>query len=66
MAWPLELAPDRYPGTIRREISVESRAVDGHLVFTAVLRDRWRADGGHFFLSEDTARGVALIESHLG
>jgi pimeloyl-ACP methyl ester carboxylesterase len=22
-------------------------------------------DGGHFFLSEDTARGVALIESHL-
>jgi pimeloyl-ACP methyl ester carboxylesterase len=22
--------------------------------------------GGHFFLSEDTARGVALIESHLG
>jgi len=24
------------------------------------------ADGGHFFLSEDTARGVALIESHLG
>ena len=24
------------------------------------------ADGGHFFLCEDTARGVALIESHLG
>jgi pimeloyl-ACP methyl ester carboxylesterase len=23
-------------------------------------------DGGHFFLSEDTARGVALIEDHLG
>ena len=23
-------------------------------------------DGGHFFLSEDTARGVALIERHLG
>ena len=22
--------------------------------------------GGHFFLSEDTARGVALIKSHLG
>jgi hypothetical protein len=22
-------------------------------------------DGGHFFLSEDTGRGVALIESHL-
>jgi pimeloyl-ACP methyl ester carboxylesterase len=23
-------------------------------------------DGGHFFLSEDTARGVSLIEAHLG
>ncbi|HEY4409087.1 MAG TPA: hypothetical protein VGO87_04345, partial [Acidimicrobiia bacterium] len=46
---------------------------------TTVPRDRMEAaaaaagvklevvpDGGHFFLSEDTARGVALIESHLG
>ena len=23
-------------------------------------------DGDHFFLHEDTARGVALIEEHLG
>jgi pimeloyl-ACP methyl ester carboxylesterase len=46
---------------------------------TTVPRDRMEAaaaaagvelevvdDGGHFFLSEDSARGVALIESHLG
>ena len=45
---------------------------------TTVPRDRLEAaaaaagvelevvdDGGHFFLSEDTARGVALVESHL-
>jgi hypothetical protein len=41
MSWPTELVPDRYPGTIRREMTVESEAVDGRLVFTAVLRDRW-------------------------
>jgi hypothetical protein len=41
MAWPLELDSERYPGTIRREITVEAQAVDGRLVFTAVLRDRW-------------------------
>jgi len=46
---------------------------------TSVPRERFEAaaeaagvelevveDGGHFFLSEDTARGVAIIEKHLG
>jgi hypothetical protein len=42
MSWPIDLTPDRFPGTIRREISVEAAAEDGRLAFTAVLRDRWR------------------------
>jgi hypothetical protein len=42
MSWPIDLTPERFPGTIRREISVEAAAEDGRLVFTAVLRDRWR------------------------
>jgi hypothetical protein len=46
MAWPTELVPERYPGTIRREMTVEAAAVDGRLVFTAVLRDRWYDDAG--------------------
>jgi len=46
MGWPTELLPDRYPGTVRREITVEAQAVDGRLVFTGVLRDRWRDDAG--------------------
>jgi hypothetical protein len=44
--WPTEFTPDRYPGTVRRELTVESTATeDGHLAFTAVLRDRWLGDG---------------------
>jgi hypothetical protein len=46
MAWPTELVPERYPGTIRREMTVEAKAVGGKLVFTAVLRDRWYDDTG--------------------
>jgi len=47
MAWPTELDPERYPGRVRREITVEAEAVDGRLVFTGVLRDRWvGGDGG--------------------
>jgi hypothetical protein len=46
MAWPMELVPERYPGTIRREMTVEAAAFDRRLVFTAVLRDRWRDDAG--------------------
>ena len=42
MSWPIDLVPERYPGTIRREISVEATAEEGRLVFNAVLRDRWR------------------------
>jgi hypothetical protein len=42
MSWPADLTPDRFPGTIRREISVEATVTeDGHLLFTALLRDRW-------------------------
>jgi hypothetical protein len=45
--WPPDLTPERYPGTIRREMTVESTATeDGQLVFTAVLRDHWFGDGG--------------------
>ena len=48
MSWPTDLTPDRYPGTIRREITVESTAQDGgRLLFTAVLRDRWKDDLGN-------------------
>ncbi|MEW6476774.1 MAG: DUF2889 domain-containing protein [Actinomycetota bacterium] len=48
MTWPTELTPDRYPGTIRREMTVESTATeDGRLAFTAVLRDRWHDDAGN-------------------
>lgn len=48
MTWPAELTPDRFPGTIRREMTVESTTTeDGHLVFTAVLRDRWYDDAGN-------------------
>lgn len=46
MAWPMELVPDRYPGTIRREMTVEAVADGGRLVFTAVLRDRWYDGAG--------------------
>jgi hypothetical protein len=46
MGWPSELPPERYPGVVRREITVEARAEGGVLVFTAVLRDRWVDDGG--------------------
>jgi hypothetical protein len=46
MAWPRELDAEHYPGTIRREMTVEAQAVDGRLVFTAVLRDRWVGEGG--------------------
>jgi len=46
MAWPTELVPERYPGAVRREITVEAEAQDGRLVFTAVLRDRWRGGDG--------------------
>jgi len=47
MSWPTDLTPDRYPGTIRREITVESTAQDdGRLLFTAVLRDRWHDGAG--------------------
>jgi hypothetical protein len=46
MAWPPELDREHYPGKIRREMTVEAEASDGQLVFTAVLRDRWRDDEG--------------------
>jgi len=46
VTWPVDLTPDRFPGTIRREMTVESTATeDGRLAFTAVLRDRWYDDG---------------------
>ena len=42
------MTPDRFPGTIRREMTVESTTTDnGQLVFTAVLRDRWHDDAGN-------------------
>jgi hypothetical protein len=41
MSWPPELDAARYPGMIRREIAVDSRVVDGHLLFTGRLRDQW-------------------------
>jgi hypothetical protein len=54
----MELVPEEYPGTIRREMTVEAKALDGRrsrgsagfpprLEFTAVLRDRWYDDDGH-------------------
>jgi len=46
MAWPQEFLAERYPGTVRREMTVEARAEDGRLVFTARLRDRWCDDDG--------------------
>ena len=48
MTWPTDLTPDRYPGTIRREISVEAAATeDARLAFTGVLRDRWFDNEGN-------------------
>ena len=48
MTWPTDLTPERFPGTIRREMTVEATATeDGQLVFTAVLRDRWYDDAGN-------------------
>ncbi len=48
MTWPTDLTPDRFPGTVRREMTVEATATeDGQLAFTAVLRDRWRDDTGN-------------------
>ena len=48
MTWPADLTPDRFPGTIRREMTVEATATaDAQLVFTAVLRDRWHDDAGN-------------------
>jgi hypothetical protein len=42
MSWPEGLSAERYPGSIRREITVESFIEGDRLVFDAVLRDRWR------------------------
>jgi hypothetical protein len=48
MTWPTDLTPERFPGTIRREMTVEATATeDRQLVFTAVLRDRWYDDAGN-------------------
>ncbi|HVW32884.1 MAG TPA: DUF2889 domain-containing protein [Acidimicrobiia bacterium] len=47
MRWPEDLSGDRFPGTVRREISVEATIVDGRFVFDAVLRDRWFDDRGN-------------------
>jgi hypothetical protein len=46
MGWPTELLSERYPGTVRREITVEAKVADANLVFDAVLRDRWVDDAG--------------------
>lgn len=44
MSWPVHLDAEHFPGRIRRELTVEAEAVDGRLVFTGVLRDRWIGD----------------------
>jgi hypothetical protein len=41
MTWPQDSSESRYPGTIRREISVESSVVGDHIVFRGWLRDHW-------------------------
>jgi hypothetical protein len=41
LSWVGDLSADRYPGVVRREIAVESFVRGRHLVFDAVLRDRW-------------------------
>ena len=41
MGWPIELSGERFPGRVRREISVETEIVAGRVVFTGRLRDRW-------------------------
>jgi hypothetical protein len=41
MSWPSEVDVSRYPGRIRRDITVESWVADGHVLFTGRLRDRW-------------------------
>ena len=46
MRWPEDLSSERFPGTVRREISVEATIVEGRFVFDAVLRDRWFDDDG--------------------
>jgi hypothetical protein len=61
MPWPTELLPEKYPGTVRRELTVEVGADSGHLVFTAVLRDRWRADDGSGAEEEIHGYEVRLI-----
>jgi hypothetical protein len=49
MTWPMELSEDRYPGTIRRELSVDSRIEGDRVVFSGELHDRWfnEATGEH-------------------
>ncbi len=41
LTWPAELSSEDYPGTVRREITIESTVVDGRFLFTGRLRDRW-------------------------
>lgn len=41
MTWPTELSESRYPGVIRRELTVDSRIAGDRVVFTGELRDRW-------------------------
>ena len=41
MTWPMKLSQTRYPGTIRRELTVDSRVDGDRVVFTGELRDRW-------------------------
>ena len=45
--WPDEVSGERFPGTVRREISVEVTIVDGRFVFDGVLRDRWFDEDGN-------------------
>jgi hypothetical protein len=41
MTWPADLSESRYPGTIRREVSVGCAVEGDRIVFHGSLRDHW-------------------------
>jgi hypothetical protein len=41
MTWPADLSESRYPGTIRREVSVGCAIEGARIVFHGSLRDHW-------------------------
>ena len=41
ISWPADVTAERCPGRVRRQIGVDTEVIDGRIVYSARLRDRW-------------------------